>query len=251
MSAFRQGEGLHACYVLHRRPYRETSLLLEIFSREEGRLGIVARGARRPRSRHRLVLQPFQPLLANWRGRGELQVLSHAEPHQGIVSLEGESYLAGFYLNELLLRLLHRYEAHLELFAAYEKAIFGLQAGADRYCLLRVFEMNLLRALGYGLQLDHDTFSGERVRENRQYYYQEGSGPSVRLPRGEGALRVSGRALLALAAGAVERTESVRREGKRLLRYHLDLHLRRPLNSRALYREYVRLGNVRSANDGA
>src|SRR5437762_1362429 len=105
--------------VLHSYPFRETSLVIEVFTRDFGRVALVARGARRPRSALRGVLLAFQPLLVSWSGKGELYTLIRAEWHGAYQPLRGLSLICGFYLNELLLKLLPRHDAHERLFDTY------------------------------------------------------------------------------------------------------------------------------------
>src|SRR5512141_36397 len=149
-------------YVLHTYPYRETSLILQVWTEKHGRLGLVAKGARRPKSASRAVLVPFQPLTLDWFGRGELRTLKTAEPTAPATPLAGQSLLSAFYLNELLLKLTTRDDPHEGLFAAYDDAINGLrlisrQARQDRVePVLRRFELRLLQELGYALELTRE-----------------------------------------------------------------------------------------------
>jgi len=221
-------------YVLHRRPYRESSLLLEVFSRDHGRLGVVARGRRR--DGRGASLEPFRALTMGWSGKGELATLGRVEAQPGApLPCRGRDWLAGFYMNELLLRLLHRHDPHPELFAAYQTALTSLLDAGDTEALLRTFELALLCATGYGPLLEHDRASGEAIRDDCEYYYQVGYGPSRQPPAGE-SLRVAGSTLLGLAAGRLD-TPMAAREGKLLLRRSLEAQLgSRPLASRTLYR---------------
>src|SRR5688572_10919841 len=113
-------------FVLHTYPYRETSLIVEAYVRDHGRLALIARGARRPKSSVRGVLMPFQPLLLSWTGRKDLRTLTRAEWRGGYAPLRGQPLICGFYLNELLLKLLQRDDPHEELFAVYEGTLEGL-----------------------------------------------------------------------------------------------------------------------------
>src|SRR3954453_10435098 len=123
------GEGpLDKGYVLHTYPYRETSLILQAWTEKHGRLGLVAKGARRPKSAMRAVLVPFQPLVMDWFGRSELKTLKTAEPSAPATPLAGQALLSAFYLNELLLKLTTREDPHEGLFAAYDEAITALRA---------------------------------------------------------------------------------------------------------------------------
>ena len=134
---------LQPCYVLHMRAYRDTSLLLELFSLEHGRISAVARSARGPKSRFKGILQQFVPLLLSWQGRAELMNLSGAEGNGMPHYLTGDALLCGIYLNELLMRLLHRHDAHPGLFTAYQQALVGLQQNQQQITL-RLFEKRLL-----------------------------------------------------------------------------------------------------------
>ena len=209
-------------YILHQRAYRDTSLLLEVFTREHGRFGLVARGARAPRSRIRGLLQPFQPLLLSWTGRTELGTLAGVEPDGVPPRLLGRTLYSGFYLNELLMRLLQRLDPHPELFVAYAEALRGLQSEPQRP--LRLFEKQFLEALGYGLLLDQEADSGAPVEAEVEYIYALESGPL----RSQGAasigLKVSGRSLLSLAAEDLSDAQSLA-DSKRLMRAALGLYL--------------------------
>ena len=216
---------LQPAYILHQRDYRDTSLLLEAFSREHGRIGLVARGARAPRSRVRGLLQAFQPLLLSWSGRGELGTLTGVEAAAACSvtpRLSGTALYAGFYLNELLMRLLQRQDAHPELFDAYAQTLPGLQTEPQRP--LRLFEKHLLETLGYGLLLDHEAASGEPVDAEADYVYALETGPTRCTVATVGQLRLSGRSLLSLAAEDLSDAQSLA-DSKRLLRAALDLYL--------------------------
>ncbi len=233
---------LQAGYILHSRPYRNTSLLLDVFSREQGRGVLVARGARRARSPLQGLLQPFAPLLLSWQGAGEVQTLTAAESAAPAIALQGGRLLSGFYLNELLLRLLGRHDPHPDLYDAYGHTLQALAAGghdAREQASLRIFESFLLRELGYGLQLEQDSHSGEPLRADACYCYEPERGPR-RLGAGqdcEHGLAVQGRTLLALRRGELDLNDAqLLREAKRLMRMSLAPHLgERPLKSRELY----------------
>ena len=162
---------LQPAYLLHRKPFRDTSLLLEVFTREFGRIGLVARGARGPRSKLKGVLQPYQPLLLSWSGRGELPTLTSAESQAGALFLQGNALISGFYLNELLMRLLARHDPHTELFISYQTALQRLIMNDELDWTLRLFERDLLQQLGYGLLLTHEGQSGAEVEPDSRYCY--------------------------------------------------------------------------------
>lgn len=220
-------------YILHHRPYRDTSLLLEIFTPGHGRLGLVARGARAPRSRIRGLLQPFQPLLLSWSARTELGTLHAVEADGAARPLHGTALYSGFYLNELLIRLLQRLDAHPELYLAYSEALKGLQSEAQRP--LRLFEKRLLEALGYGLLLDREADSGAPLNSEAQYVYELESGP-LRADAASGAgLRMPGSSLLSLAAEDLSDAQSLA-DAKRLMRAALGLYLgERGLKTREIF----------------
>jgi DNA repair protein RecO (recombination protein O) len=205
---------LQPAYVLSARAYRDTSLLLEVFTADHGRVGLVARGARALKSRLRGLLQPFQPLLLSWSDRGDLGTLSGAESGGRGRPLRGEAIFSGWYLNELMLRLLQRRDPHPALFGQYAAALAALgDRGAT--AALRTFEKSLLAELGYGLQLPDD------LAGDRWYAYEPESGLRAAEP---GPEHYAGASLLALQAGRFD-TEQSLRDARRLLRAALAPHL--------------------------
>jgi DNA repair protein RecO (recombination protein O) len=184
-------------YVLHARPYRETSLLLECLTREHGRLGVVARGVRGERARlRRAQLEPFQPLLMDLLLRGELATLTAIEPVGTPCRLEGDTGLAGLYLNELVVRLTGRQDPMHGLFDAYGQTLLRLAVGESAAWTLRRFERDLLQALGYALQLERDAETGEQLLPDTPYRYHVEQG-AVRCAAGS-AHGLRGDDLLAL-----------------------------------------------------
>ncbi len=186
-------------FVLHARPYRETSLLLECLTRDQGRLGVVARGVRRERSRMpRALLEPFQRLSLDLLLRGELATLAGAEPQGPVLRLTGNGGLAGLYLNELVVRLTGRQDPHPSLFDAYAATLPRLATGQGLAWTLRRFERDLLEAIGYGLQLQSEADTGEPLQAQASYRYEVETGP---LRCSDHAVRaIRGSDLLALAA---------------------------------------------------
>lgn len=183
-----------ACYVLHAYPFRETSLILEVLSRNYGRIALMARGARRPRSALRGLLMSFQPLELGWAGAGEVATLMKAEWVGGQPLLEQRALWVGYYLNELLVNLLPREDAHEPLFDAYETLLRQLADGVQE-AHLRRFEKILLQELGYGLILTHDRHD-QTIRPDRHYRYEIEHGATP-LKAGESAeIRVLGQTLL-------------------------------------------------------
>lgn len=226
---------LAPAYVLHARAYRETSLLLEGFARDHGRVGLVARGARGRGSKWRGVLRPFQPLLLSWTGRGELGTLTGAETSAAAHLTTGALLAGGFYLNELLIRLLARDDPHPALFGAYDDTLGALGRGEPPEPALRIFEKRMLGDLGYALVLERDA-AGRALSPDTLYHYDLESGPVAVAGVREGALAVRGRTLLALAEERLD-DERALAEAKRLTRAALGHYLgARPLRSRELWR---------------
>lgn len=211
-----------AAYLLHAYPYSETSLIIEIFARDYGRVPMLARGARRPRSALRGVLHAFQPLELGWFGGGEVKTLAKAEWLGGVPFLQGEGLMLGYYLNELLLKLLPREDAHAVLFDAYASALAALSCGATETAELRRFEKTLLRELGYGLLLERDIY-GDPIEGERLYRYQVERG-AIDATESDAGLTTHGATLLDLAADNYSSTRSLA-ESKQLMRFLLAHHL--------------------------
>lgn len=156
-------------HVLRTQPYRDTSLLVEIWTYEHGRVGLIARGTRGAKSRTRALLQPFQPLLLSWNEQGDLGTLTGVEADGYAAALPGEAIFSGWYLNELLIRLLTRHDPHPALYAEYVTALARLPSAVEP--ALRVFEKHLLTELGYGLQLPDELDAAQA------YHYDIEHGP--------------------------------------------------------------------------
>jgi DNA repair protein RecO (recombination protein O) len=214
-------------YILHARPYRETSLLLEVFSRDYGRVALLARGARRPHSTLRGLLLAFQPLELSWSGKGEVLTLMKAEWQGGQPLLAGLPLFCGYYLNELLLRLLPREDAHPRLFGHYLQILMRLGYSSRHQVAeadLRSFERAMLAELGYGLTLDHDAH-GHPVLAEARYAYEIERGPLPVSPEEGGALSlVSGQTLLDMQQDDYTRS-ATRGEAKQLMRRLLAHYL--------------------------
>ena len=212
-------------FVLHAYPYRETSLIVEAFTPEFGRVAMVARGAKRPRSELRGLLQGFQPLLLSWSGQHELKTLQRAEWRGGLPRVGGGALLCGFYLNELLLKLLPREDPHPDVFAEYELALAELAAGRDQATVLRRFEVRLLAAMGYALPLVRDADTGAPVDPAARYHYAFDRGPRRAPPSAGPRLPiVRGTTLIALSEQRYPDAATAA-EAKRLMREVLDHYL--------------------------
>lgn len=228
-------------YVLHAYPFRETSLIVEVFSRDYGRVGLVARGARRPRSALRGVLMAFQPLELGWFGQGEVRTLSKAEWVGGQPLLQGEALLLGYYVNELLLRLLPRDDPHPALFEAYAQAIGALAWGEPEQASLRRFEKSLLKELGYGIPLETEIHSGQRLDPDKRYIYLIERGPAEAAGETGDAPVFSGRALLAIAADDYAEPQT-RTQARQLMRMLINHYLGgQGLSSRRVFMELQEL----------
>lgn len=224
------------CYVLHRRDHGNTSLLLELFCRPLGRLPALAKGAKRPSSQGASLLQPFSPLLIAVSGRGEVKTLRKVEPAGNLKTLEGKALYCGFYLNELIMRMLGRSDPHEKLYDHYGAALAGLATERDVARVLRRFELRLLEQTGYAMVLKSDAEHGRPVRPESRYRYDPERGPLECKP-GEPGFSVSGFTLITLA-GDGELDPRSAREAKELMRRVLGRHLGdRPLKSRELFRQ--------------
>ena len=226
---------LQPAFILHRRPFRNTSLLLEAFTAVHGRIALVARGANQSKSRLRSILQPFTPLLLSWTENAELGTLSAAEERQPAYPIPSKRLLSGLYLNELLLRLLTRHDPHPELFTPYEQALQGLTQAPNEELVLRYFEKNLLDQLGYGLPLSADCQTGEPIQAERYYCYHAQQGVQA-LADSDLIVpgRIAGRTLLAVRENRLdELTEPDElRQLKLMMRAAINAHLDKPLRSR-------------------
>ena len=226
---------LEPAWILHHYPYRDSSLLLEVFSREYGRVGLVARGARSAGGRWQNQLQMLRPLLLSWTMRGELGTLTGVDCRGAVEVFPGRQVLCACYLNELLLRLLTRHDPHPELFAAYEDALLMLGAAEEQ--TLRLFEKRLLQALGYGLLLDCEYESGTPVVAAGCYRYQLEKGPVRCRQTGAEGIFLQGSSLLALHHDKLREPQACR-EVKHLMRAALALYLgARPLRTREVLRQ--------------
>ena len=225
-----------AGYVLHTYPYKETSLIVELFARRFGRVALLARGARRPRSATRGVLLSFQALRVSWSTSAELGNLISAEWAGALLPLAGQSLMCGFYLNELLLRLLPRDDPHEALFDSYGAALTRLSSAGDAAVVLRGFEKRLLAELGYAPILDRDAAS-RPIDPDRLYAYEPERGPTaVNGARGDLPV-VRGRTLLDVAADDYTSPQT-REEARQLMRALIGERLHgQVLHTRTVLRE--------------
>ena len=232
---------MEAAFLLHSRPYRESSQLLEVLSQRHGRVGIVANGSRRPKSRWKSVLRPFQLCQMSWSGRGALYTLRAAEPCGPPAQVSGTTLLAAYYMNELLIALMQRGDPHPDLFTHYGGALASLADGEGAELVLRRFELALLAEIGYGIVVEHDVVDGLPLDAKRKYEYVVARGPVPVADSHTGQLVFRGSELLAIARG--ERLDaSGLKSAKRLLRTVLDDVLgHRPLKTRQVLAQMRRL----------
>ena len=223
-------------FLLHSYPWRETSLIIELFTRDFGRMAMVARGAKRPTSQLRGVLSAFCPLLVAWSGRGEVKSLVRAEWCGGLAPLRHDGLLAGFYLNELLVRLLARGDPHEALFAGYAQALAALADRAARPATtLRLFELELLREIGHLPALDQCA-DGEAVDPSALYRFDAQRG-LVRTAQHEDDLCIHGATALAMGCRALDDARAAA-ESKAALRQMIRYHLGgKPLNTRRILQD--------------
>ncbi|AFJ46108.1 DNA repair protein RecO [Shimwellia blattae] len=242
-------EGWQRAFVLHSRPWSETSLLLDLFSETSGRVRLVAKGARARRSTLKGTLQPFTPLLVRWGGRGEVKTLRNAEAVSLALPLSGIPLYSGLYVNELLSRVLEQEISFSELFFDYLyclQALAGTSGSPEP--ALRRFELALLGHLGYGVDFLHCAGSGEEVADTMTYRYREEKGFIASLVVDNRSF--TGRQLRALYAREFPDQETLR-AAKRFTRIALKPYLGgKPLKSRELFRQFIPRKSLPPAGEG-
>jgi len=212
---------IESAYLLHQRPFRETSRILDFFARDHGRISLFVRGARRTGAGLGALLQPFRPLLICWSGKPDGGTLRSAEVQEAVTPLAPARLMSGFYLNELLLRLLERQDAHPALFDAYALAVARLRDGEDEARALRLFEKRLLEEMGYGVDYTADARSGEPVTAGRYYQVRPHQGVCRVAEPSDSPYVFAGEHLLSIASDELRDSASLR-AARRLLRAALD-----------------------------
>jgi len=210
-------------YILHHRPFRDSSLILDVVTRDHGKLALVARGSRGSKSRLAGLLRPFLPLSLSWVSKSDLGTLTGAEAAGPPASMAGDALLSAYYLNELLLHFLHRYDPQAEIFALYEATIRILADGENIAARLRSFELEFLSLLGYGVNLNHEFGGVDPLAGDRYYEFRMEQGP-VAVERCEGTLVYTGAILTGIAEQRFE-DKDVLRAANGLLRAIIDFHL--------------------------
>jgi DNA repair protein RecO (recombination protein O) len=224
-------------YILHTYPFKETSLVVELFSQEFGRVAAVAKGARRPRSAMRGMLQSFQLLTGAWSGKNELKTLHGLDWSVGLTLIKGDALMCGFYINELLLRLLPREDEHQVLFEYYANALLELSQiqqpnSAELAIILRKFELKLLQELGYAVPLLEDE-NGLDIDTDKVYRYEAEYG-ACDIVATKNGVELRGKTLLDMAKGQFQDT-TTKQQSKQLMRYLLAYYLGdKPLHTRQL-----------------
>ncbi|NQY26603.1 MAG: DNA repair protein RecO [Piscirickettsiaceae bacterium] len=225
-----------SAFILHQRPYRETSLLLDVFSEKYGRISLVAKGVRKKKRSQSGILQLYQPLILSWLGRGDLQTMISAEAMSARYQLTAESALCGLYINELMVRLLPVHVAEPEIFKAYEAVLSGLQDADNTEIVLRLFEKRVLMHLGYGLVLDREAETGRLINDSLRYTYQADVGLAL-AQENNNQHTISGRSLQHLLMEQYFDKQSLK-EIKQLMRSVIHFYLGdKPLKSRQLFAE--------------
>jgi len=227
-------------FVLHSYPYKETSLIVDVFTRDHGRIALVAKGAKRPHSKLRGVLQTFQPLSIGWTGKAEIRTLIDAEWIGGLLPLEKSALLCGFYLNELLIRLLARDDPHPGLFDHYVATLNQLAHDEPPPIVLRKFERALLKETGVGGTLSINARTGEPVSPAETYVVDPEHGPRHAVPV-DTFPRVSGKTLLDMEEEDYS-DATTQLQSKFLMRFLLAHHLGgMPLNTRQILLDLMQL----------
>lgn len=215
---------LTPAFILHRKPFSDSSLIIDLFTLHQGRITCIAKGVKKGKSKKAAILQPFIPLMISFSGRGEVKTLRECEAVNNALKLEGATLYSAYYINELLLKFLQKQEAHETVFASYGELMQQLEQNAgSTETLLRIFEINLLSDLGYGLQLTHDADKDLPLDPAKSYIYELERGP-VETVSGAGLSEtaskpvVSGDTLLALNRSQLTEQQHLQ-ESKVLMRY--------------------------------
>jgi DNA repair protein RecO (recombination protein O) len=216
-------------FILQQRKFRETSLIIDVLTRDFGRISLLAKGVRKARSKTAGLLQPFIPLTLSYFGKAELKTLTDVEIIQSFTELKGFSLYCGFYINELVGYFLHQYDPHPEVFTYYRDCLSCLSDNSKMETALRIFELNLMDAVGYGLQLDYDFHNEKPVNPLKKYYFNIEQGPIEGVDG-----QFSGKTLQALRLREFTDAQALI-EAKMLMRSVIAVYLNgKPLKSRAL-----------------
>jgi DNA repair protein RecO (recombination protein O) len=225
---------LQPAFILQQRKFRETSLIIDVLTRDFGRVSLLAKGVRKAKSKTSGLLQPFIPLTMSYFGKSELKTLTDVEMIHPFIQLQGLAIYCGFYVNELVGCFLHQYDPHPEVFAYYGKCLSCLSESSKIEAALRIFELNLMDAVGYGLQLEYDFHNNKAVHPLTNYHFNVEQGP-VEAPDGY----FSGKTLQALHLRELTDPQ-VLAEAKTLMRTVIAVYLHgKPLKSRAVINKII------------
>ena len=226
---------LQPAFILHGRDFRNSSRLLDVFSRDFGRVSLVAKGARSARSKLSGLLQPFSSLLISWSGKGDVQTLTGAEPVKSTINISGNQVISAFYINELLQRLTTYHDPHPDLFEIYKNTLEAFTY-EDHEWLLRRFEKQLLAEIGYGLNLEVESETGSSLAVEENYYYDIENGPvKIKNYQDTDEFVVSGQTLKDMSREKFSSSQT-KKEAKQLMRIILNHHLGdKPLKTRNLH----------------
>lgn len=226
-------------YILHHRAFRDTSQILDVITRDHGRLSLMSRGSRGAKSRLKSILQPFTPLIVGWSGKGEMPSLTAAETQtEKVINLKGKALPSAFYVNELLMKLLHKHDVYEEIYYLYESVIELLSQGHEIEPVLRLFEKQLLESLGFGLNLQINADTNQPVVASEEYVYYLEHGPvEISTVHDDAYItKLSGESLIALDTNNLSSEQSLK-DAKRLMRSILHFYLDgKPIKSRELFR---------------
>lgn len=221
--------GLQACFLLHHKPYQESSVLIDVLTQNSGKISLIAKGVRQQKAKHLGLLRPFLPLNIIYTGAGELKLLNHAEAGNAEMILPGINTYCGFYLNELIRYFLQPGEPYPDIFLAYFTCLQQLKTKQPIEAALRNFEVQLMQALGYELQLQYDCLSHKPIKPDLNYHFDLEQGPSF-FQQG----KISGATLIAMHQGHYTNQRQLN-EAKWLMRQVIDFHLQgKILQSRRL-----------------
>lgn len=228
---------LHDAYILHSRPYRESSIILDLFTREYGRISVLAKGAKKNKRSQFAVLQPFTPIIVSWVGKGELHTLTNVELNGVFKYLYGTTLLCGYYVNELIMRFLDKEDPYEILYTAYSQVIVNLRLNIDVEPVLRQFECVLFQELGYGLNLILESETGKKVESTKSYYFDIEQGPVLE-KLSDASMVVSGETLLSLESNNLISKKTLS-ESKKLMRFIINHHISgKPLKTHQLKWKY-------------
>lgn len=226
-------------YILHHRDYRDTSQILELFTRNHGRITVISKGSRSAKSKIKASLQPFVPLLLSWVGKGEMPTLTATDVVvQTPLKLSGNALPSAFYINELLMKLLHKYDVHEDIFELYKNTLILLKKPAELEKILRLFEKKLLQLLGFEINLSCDAESGKPVQTDQSYRYYIEHGPVLAVDHEFDArsLLVKGSSLISFEKECLDSADALK-DIKSIMRYILSYYMEgKPIKSRELFR---------------